>query len=235
MINNLIKLFNNIMIFIDKIEIKYSLNININLYIEKISNYFINNSIYLLKNALSYISKIIFIIILSICILINVEYIKIIISKFKHRELIYNIHTKLQYYLMANIKILCIQFIEYTVVFMIIGHPNYLLLGILNSLNTFIPYAGAMFTNVIAIITASIINRRLLLLTAIISIVMPQIDSYFITPQIYRQSNEIPQTLYIITMIILGSLFKIWGIIISLPILIIVIEIIKYKNIVKTN
>ena len=155
--------------------------------------------------------------------------------KYKYKKLIYNIHIKLQYYLIANVKILCIQFIEYTVIFMIIGHPNYLLLGILNSLNTFIPYVGSMITNIIAIITASIINKKLLFFTSIISIVMPQIDAYFITPKIYKQSNEIPQTLYIITMIIMGSLFKIWGVIISLPALIIVIEIIKYKNIVKNN
>ena len=235
MINNLIKLFNNVMIFMNKIEIKYSLNININSYVEKLANYFISNSVYLLKNALSYISKMIFVIILSICILININHIKELISKYKYKKLIYNIHIKLQYYLIANVKILCIQFIEYTVIFMIIGHPNYLLLGILNSLNTFIPYVGSMITNIIAIITASIINKKLLFFTSIISIVMPQIDAYFITPKIYKQSNEIPQTLYIITMIIMGSLFKIWGVIISLPALIIVIEIIKYKNIVKNN
>jgi predicted PurR-regulated permease PerM len=136
---------------------------------------------------------------------------------------------------MANLKIILIQFIEYLILFLIIGHPNYLLLGILNSLNTFIPFIGTIFTNIIAITTASVISKRLLILTSIISIIMPQIDAYFITPKIYKNTNKIPQTLYIATMIILGSIFKMYGVILSLPLLIIILEIIKYKNIVKNN
>ena len=64
---------------------------------------------------------------------------------------------------------------------------------------------------------------------------MPQIDCYLITPKIYKNNNEIPQTLYIITMIILGILFNFYGVILSLPILIIVLEILKYNGIVKGN
>lgn len=234
-IDNIIELFNNLMLFINKINTKYALNINIDLYLEKIINYLISNSIFLLKNIINYLGKILFIIILSICILLNNNYIKKIINKFKYYDLLINIDSKLRYYLIANLKIMLIQFIEYTLLFLIIGHSNYLLLGLLNSLNTFIPFIGAIFTNIIAIITASVISKKVLILTSLISIIMPQIDAYFITPKIYKESNEIPQTLYIMTMIILGSLFKVWGVILSLPILIIIIEIINYKNIVKNN
>ena len=234
-IDNIIELFNNLMLFINKINTKYALNINIDLYLEKIINYLISNSIFLLKNIINYLGKILFIIILSICILLNNNYIKKIINKFKYYDLLINIDSKLRYYLIANLKIMLIQFIEYTLLFLIIGHSNYLLLGLLNSLNTFIPFIGSIFTNIIAIITASVISKKVLILTSLISIIMPQIDAYFITPKIYKESNEIPQTLYIMTMIILGSLFKLWGVILSLPILIIIIEIINYKNIVKNN
>ncbi len=234
-IDNIIELFNNLMLFINKINTKYALNINIDLYLEKIINYLISNSIFLLKNIINYLGKILFIIILSICILLNNNYIKKIINKFKYYDLLINIDSKLRYYLIANLKIMLIQFIEYTLLFLIIGHSNYLLLGLLNSLNTFIPFIGSIFTNIIAIITASVISKKVLILTSLISIIMPQIDAYFITPKIYKESNEIPQTLYIMTMIILGSLFKVWGVILSLPILIIIIEIINYKNIVKNN
>lgn len=234
-IRNIISLFNNVILFINKLNIRYSLNINIDFYIEKVTNYLINNSIFLLKNIIDYLSKIIFIIILSICILLNINYIKKIINKFKYKDLIYNINNKLKHYLIANLKIILIQFIEYTLLFLVIGHPNYLLLGILNSLNTFIPFIGAIITNIIAITTSSVINKKLLILTSIISVIMPQIDAYFITPKIYKNTNKIPQTLYISTMILLGSIFKIYGVIFSLPLLIIILEIIKYKNIVKDN
>ena len=234
-LNDIISLFNNIILFIDKINIRYNLNINIDVYLTKIINYILNNGIDIIKNIISVLSKFIFVLIFSACILLNIEYIKSIINKYKHRVLIYNIHNKLRNYLVANLKIISIQFIEYTVIYYLIGHPNYLFLGILNSINSFIPYVGTFLTNVIAITTASVINNRLLFFTSIFSVLLPNIDSYVINPKIYKNTNQLPQTLCITFMILFGILFKVLGIIFSIPVLIVVIEVLKYKNLVKSK
>ena len=228
-----IDLFSNILKFEDIINNKYNLNLDLNKYLEIILNYSIKNSILIIKNIFNYLTKILFIIILSICILMNVNYIKIAINKLNNKKLLYNINNRLRDYLSSSFKIIIIQFIEYTLLFLIIGHPNYLLLGLLNSINTFIPFIGSSLTNIIAITTASVISKKLLIFTSVISIIMPQIDCYLITPKIYKGKNKISETLYITTMIILGTIFNFYGVIFSLPILIITIEILKYKNIVK--
>ena len=235
LINKIIDLFTNILMFIDRINLKYNLNIDLELYLEKLIGYGINNGMSIISNIVNYLSKFIFIIILSICILINIDYIKKIVNKLKYKELFFNINDKLKNYLLANVKILFIQFIEYTVVFFLIGHPNYLLLGLLNSINTFIPYIGSFITNVLAITTASVISKKLLILTSITSIMLPNIDAYFITPKIYKGTNKLPETLCIMSIIIFGLLFDFYGIIFGVPILIVILEIIKYKNIVKNN
>lgn len=231
----IIELFENIFKFINMLIIKYNLNININLYLERIINYIINNGINIIGDIINYFSNFIFILVISICILINIDYIKILVSKFKHKQLIYNINDKLKKYLIANIKILLTQFIEYTFIFFIIGHPNYLLLGILNSINNFIPYIGSFITNIIAITTSAVIDRRLLFFTSVVSIILPNVDAYIITPKIHKNSNKLPETLCITSVIVFGVLFKIAGIILAVPILIIIIEVLKYKNIVKTR
>lgn len=232
-INNIASLIENIFKFINMLDIKYNLNINIDLYLESIINFVINNSINIIRNIINYFSKFIFVIVLSICILINIDYIKAFVNKSKYKDLFYNINNKLNNYLIANIKIILIQFIEYTFIFYIIGHPNYLLLGILNSLNNFIPYIGSFITNIISITTASVIGRKLLILSSIVSIILPNIDAYIITPKIHKNINKLPETLCISSIIIFGLLFKIIGILLAVPILIIIIEILKYKNIVK--
>ena len=233
LINQIINLFNNLLKFEQIINNKYHLNIDLDNYIEELVSYLITNGIFIIKNVFSVLGKILFSIILSICILLNLEYIKNLINKLKFKKFIYRVNDKLKSFLIANIKVVLIQLFEYTLAFLIIGHPNYLLLGILNSINSFIPYVGVLITNFIALTTASVINRKLLLLTAILSIVMPQIDSYIINPKIFKDSNKIPQTLYITSVIIGGTLFGIYGIILSLPSLIVIIEYLKYKNIVK--
>lgn len=234
-INKVIDLLTNLLKFIDRLNVKYSLNINLDMYLEKIVSYVINNGMNIITNIVNYLSKFIFVIILSICILLNVDYIKEFVNKLKYKELIYNINDKLKNYLLANVKILFIQFIEYTIVFFLIGHPNYLLLGLLNSINTFIPYIGSLLTNVLAITTASVISKKLLILTSFVSILLPNIDAYVITPKIYKDTNKLPETLCIISIILFGLLFNVFGIVLAVPVLIIIIEILKYKNIVKSK
>ena len=225
-------LFTNILVFINKLNQKYNLNINLEEYLNNIINYFINNSVFLIKNIFNFFSKIVFIVILSICILINMELLKDLINKLKNKVLIYNINDALKNYLVANIKILAIQFVEYTFVFLLIGHPNYILLGILNSVNTFIPFVGSIITNVVAITTASIISKNLLIKTAIVSIVLPNIDAYLVSPKIYNSANKISKTLTIAAILIGGYLFDFYGIIFAIPITIIVIEVLKYYKII---
>jgi len=225
---NITSFFENIFKFINMLNIKYNLNINIDLYLENIINFVINNGINIIKNIINYFSKFIFIVILSICILINIDYIKIFINKLKFKDLLYNINDKLKNYLIASTKIIFIQFIEYTFIFFIIGHPNYLLLGILNSVNNFIPYIGSFITNIIAITTSSVISRKLLMLTSIVSIIFPNIDAYLITPKIHKNTNKLPETLCITFIIIFGFLFGVIGVILAVPILLIIIEVIRY-------
>ena len=225
-------LFTNILVFINKLNQKYNLNINLEEYLNNIINYFINNSVFLIKNIFNFFSKIVFIVILSICILINMELLKDLINKLKNKVLIYNINDALKNYLVANIKILAIQFVEYTFVFLLIGHPNYILLGILNSVNTFIPFVGSIITNVVAITTASVISKNLLIKTAIVSIVLPNIDAYLVSPKIYNSANKISKTLTIAAILIGGYLFDFYGIIFAIPITIIVIEVLKYYKII---
>jgi len=225
---NITSFFENIFKFINMLNIKYNLNINIDLYLENIINFVINNGINIIKNIINYFFKFIFIVILSICILINIDYIKIFINKLKFKDLLYNINDKLKNYLIASTKIIIIQFIEYTFIFFIIGHPNYLLLGILNSVNNFIPYIGSFITNIIAITTSSVISRKLLMLTSIVSIIFPNIDAYLITPKIHKNTNKLPETLCITFIIIFGFLFGVIGVILAVPILLIIIEVIRY-------
>ena len=229
----IIDLFNNILLFINNLNIKYNLNINIEEFLNKIISYILNNGIFIISNVFNVITKFIFIIILSICIIFNIDIIKKYICKYKHIKLISNINSKLKNYVVANLKIIIIQIIEYTIIFYIIGHPNYLLLGLLNSINSFIPVFGSIITNIIAVTTASVISKKLLILTSIISIVLPNIDAYFISPRIYKNTNKLSQTLTISVIILGGVLFGFYGLILSLPLLIIIIEIIKYTNIKK--
>lgn len=110
-----------------------------------------------------------------------------------------------------------IQFIEYSLLFLLVGHPNWLILGILACLTTIIPYFGGLITNIIAILTATVISLPLTIATIIICLVFPQLDGYVISPRVYGKTNDVNPLITIMVVSVGGTLLGIKGIIIALP------------------
>lgn len=110
-----------------------------------------------------------------------------------------------------------VQFVEYSFLFWIIGHPNWLLLGTLACVTTIIPYFGGLITNIIAVITASVISTPLFILSLIVTLIFPNIDGYVISPRIYGKTNNINPVVVIFIAAIFSSIFGIIGMAIALP------------------
>lgn len=115
-----------------------------------------------------------------------------------------------------------IQFFEYSVVFFIAGHPNWLLFGILASLTTVIPYFGGLITNILALITASAISSKVFFATLIICLIFPQLDGYLISPKVYGKTNNVNPLVTIMVVSIGGTLGGMLGIVVALPIYILI-------------
>ncbi len=111
-----------------------------------------------------------------------------------------------------------IQLFEYSLVFFLVGHPNWLLLGLLASVTTVIPYFGGLITNIIAVITGSVISTKVFIGTIIICLIFPQLDGYFISPKVYGKTNNINPLITIMVVSIGGTLAGIIGIIAALPV-----------------
>ena len=110
-----------------------------------------------------------------------------------------------------------IQLFEYSILFLLIGHPNWLILGILACLTTIIPYFGGLITNIIAIILASVVSFKLLIATIIICLVFPQVDGYIISPKVYGKTNNVNPLITIMAVSVGGTVAGFIGIVLALP------------------
>ena len=177
-------------------------------------------------SALDFLTNAIIITIVAIYFLVDMENIrreaKNIFTRNKHKRKTYNyikiLDRELGQYLNGLAIFIGIQFVEYSLLFRLIDHPNWLLLGILASLTTVIPYFGGLITNVIAVILASVVDTPLFIATVVICLVFPNIDGYIISPKIYGKTNNINPVWAIFAVVAGGSLFGIVGIMISLPV-----------------
>ncbi len=121
-------------------------------------------------------------------------------------------------YLKGLVIFMIIQFFEYSILFLIVGHPNWLLLGVLACLTTVIPYFGGLITNIIAIILASVVSLPLVMATVVICLIFPQLDGYVISPKVYGKTNNVNPLITIMAVSIGGTIAGVWGIVIALPV-----------------
>ena len=115
-----------------------------------------------------------------------------------------------------------IQGIEYTLAFLIIGHPNYLILGILSGISAIIPWFGGFLVAIISLLVSSVISTKLFVLTVLICIICPILDGNVIGPKVYGKTNSLHPLLVIFAVSAGGMIAGFWGIIVSLPVAIVI-------------
>ncbi len=236
-------IFNGIISFLKELSLEYNvefstiqdqLSSTFNNTLEKLGSYISNGAINIIGISVSIISKIFIIFAAMIYFLADMEKIKERVKKylFRKSKKLYRycalVDNELTHYLSGFIKIVLISFVEYTLLYFIIGHPNALMLGTLAGVGNLIPYFGGIITNIIAAITAFVISPELFIKTIIVFIIFSAIDGYVINPFVYGKTNKIHPLVVIVSVFAGGILFGITGIILSLPVAIIIIATIKF-------
>ncbi|MEG0826324.1 MAG: AI-2E family transporter [Bacilli bacterium] len=236
--NQLSSLFNGIIAFIISISKNYDLNLGplqetltktFNEIISSVGNSAKDGAISAINMSLGFISVSIISFSAAVYFLIDMDkirmYAKYYAKKSSNRNFLYikTLDKQMLNYLSGFLKVVIVSMLEYTVAFLIIGHPNALLLGFIAAVASFIPYFGGMAVNVIAAITAFVISPALFIRTIIAFFVLSILDSYVINPAIYGKTNNIHPLIVIISVFAGGILFGVLGIIISLPVAIILL------------
>ncbi len=209
-------------------DVEVKLSDSLNQIVKSLGQIVTNGSIEFVGKMVSFLGSALITLIVTIYLLADMETIR---KKFKNflkaiskKSYYYfkSLDKELGNYLKGLLLFMVIQFFEYSTLFLIIGHPNWLLLGVLASLTTVIPYFGGLATNLIALVTASVVSTPLCITTLIICLIFPQLDGYVISPKVYGHTNNINPLITIIVVSVGGTLAGMLGIIIALPLYILV-------------
>ena len=181
----------------------------------------------ILGKSVNFLTNAIIVLIVGVYLLIDMDKIRAFIKKVlsKHKkgyDYVKALDHQMGNYLHGLAIYILVQMVEYCTVFYLVGHPSWLLLGILAAITTVIPYFGGIFVNIIALLTASAISTNLFIATLIITLICPNIDGYVISPHIYGKTNNINPLLVIFTAAVCSSFFGIVGIIIGLHLYLII-------------
>lgn len=236
-------IFNGIIAFFKELSVQYSVDFNTLQHqlskiftntLEKFGTYVSDGAINIVGASISIVSNFFIVVAAFIYFMIDMDKIKNVVKKFtlSKSKKIYRylsiLNKEMQNYLSGFIKICFISFFQYTIMYMIIGHPDALMLGTLAGISNLIPYFGGIITNVIAAITAFVISPELFIKTCIVFVIFSAIDGNVINPLVYGKTNQVHPLVVIISVFAGGILFGVVGIIISLPMAIILIATYKF-------
>jgi len=248
--NQMSSLFNGIISFLKEISLDYNIDFknlqnglssSFNSTIAKLGTYISNGAINFIGISLDYLSKTFIIFAAFIYFLTDMDKIRIFIKDYcrSKSKRFYNyvalLDDEMGKYLSGFMKIVIIAFFEYMIAYLIIGHPNAVMLGFLASFGNLVPYFGGIITNIIAAATAFVIGPELFIKTCIVFAICSGLDGYVINPLVYGKSNQVHPLVVIISVFAGGILGGVLGIVISLPVAIILITTFKYfkKDIIR--
>ena len=208
-------------------EYQTAINDALNQLIKNVGSYISTGTVDILGKSVNFVTNAMIVLIVGIYMLIDMDKIRGFIKKsLKKHPKEYNYVMALDHqmgnYLHGMAIFMLVQLFEYSILFKIVGHPSWLLLGVLACITTVIPYFGGLFTNIIAVITASVISTKLFIATLIITLIFPNIDGYVISPHIYGKTNNINPILVIFIGGAFSSIFGIFGFMLGLPVYLII-------------
>jgi predicted PurR-regulated permease PerM len=145
----------------------------------------------------------------------------------RSREIIYEVYTILQRWLMGKLFSMLIVAILTAIGLLVLGMPLVLFLSIFAGLLAFIPNFGPIIALIPAVLVALIQSPATALYVLILYIVVQVVESNFITPFIQREMVYMPLALIIIAQVVLGILVGGLGLILATPIMAIVMVLVR--------
>lgn len=236
-------LFSGIMAFVKEMSIKFDLDVGtlqtslegvFNSIITRLGEGVSNGAANIIGSSLGFLSLLLISFSIAIYILGDMDSIRKEVKRYlnskskKISRYVTELDDQMHKYLTGYFKIVFITVFEYGLTYLVIGHPNALLLGILAAVASIIPYFGGMIANCIAAITAFVVSPTLFIRTVIAFAILSTLDGYVINPLVYGKTNQIHPIITILSVFIGGALFGVAGIIFSLPFAIILVTTYKF-------
>lgn len=151
-----------------------------------------------------------------------------LLKKVKNKELFYKIEFNINNYFKGLLIIMFITFFEYNIIYLIIKHPQFLLLGMFASIANLIPQFGGLIVHILALLTSLTLGKVMFVKTIIAVFVLSILDGYVINPLVYGKTNKLHPLIIIITLLLGSVLFGFMGILLALPLTIIIITTYNY-------
>lgn len=186
----------------------------------------LNTTVDVLMQALATTTNIFIYVILAVYMSFNYHNIKVTIARLSYKldKHLPSYLVQIDYSMIQYIKAFVIgalaQGLMAAVMYLVIGQPNWLVLGLLSAISCIFPYVGPIAANCLGVVVSLSMGSTTIIILLILIFIQSTIMSYIITPKIYSSRIDL-SVMWVLFGILSGStLFGIWGMVIAMPILV---------------
>ena len=149
------------------------------------------------NQVISGLTSILMIFIISVYMMIDYENIKngiLKASSYVYKSLpvyIQSVDEVVGVYFRSVLILMLVKFLEYSILYYIVGHKDWLIIGVLTALGLFVPFVGATFANAIGLATALTLPFPNIAILIIGIAILSNIDAYIIAPIVHSKRSLI--------------------------------------------
>ena len=142
------------------------------------------------------------------------------VAQMIHKDLpdyILGVDEKVSVYIRSLLILMVIKFVEYSLLYYLIGHKYWIIMAFLMSAGLLIPYFGATLANLIGIFTALTMSPLSVVLLSVAIVILSIIDGYVISPLVHSRKSEVKPLWTLFSVFLGGTLFGGIGIMLAIP------------------
>lgn len=177
-----------------------------------------------MNSFLNVITNALFTVIIAVYMLADFDRVKAYICKFarlfyeKADPYLFKIDEEVSIYLKSLLIIMVIKFVEYSLFYYLIGHEDWIIIGLLAAIGQLVPYLGGTLANSIGIITALSLSPIRIFFLIVGICVLSNVDAYVISPLIHEKRSSLGALVTLFAVFAGGVLYGAVGIMFSIPI-----------------
>lgn len=191
----------------------------------------------IVSTALSYLANSVIAIVASIFMCFGWEKVRIGVERVSRRiskrtyEVVFAINEEESSYIRSLLILIGLHFVEYSLLYLLVGHQDWLIMGLLTALSLIVPYIGPTIANIIGIFTALALPTGNVIFLVIMIVIMSGTDEYVMAPFVHSHNTHVTPLWAIFSVFAGGVLFGSVGVIIAIPVyLAIRVIIIRYHD-----
>lgn len=132
-------------------------------------------------------------------------------------EYLSEINESIHVYIHSMALVLLIRFVEYCLFYYLVGHSDWLVLGVLSALGAIIPYIGGIIANAVGIISGLMLPLEKIIFMLIGIVVLSNVDNYIISPIVHEKRSAIGPLTTLLAIFAGGIIGDVIGIIFAVP------------------